>query len=152
MDNDSGMTIRDGCAGMLKYGVAPEFTWPYYPYKYNDEPSWSAYFLANLFRPSRYERLNTINEINISLTQNIPVICGIRVDNSFYNLNKDNYTWVPGVGYNGGHAVCIIGYDEKRRVLIIDNSWGTTFGNNGTFEVSYENFLNVSFDYFRLLP
>ena len=34
---------------------------------------------------------------------------------------------------DGGHAVLIIGYDRKRQLALIQNSWGTDFGVEGVF-------------------
>jgi C1A family cysteine protease len=46
---------------------------------------------------------------------------------------------------------CIVGYNDKTTKLIIDNSWGTNWGKNGMFEMSYDDFKKVSFDWFRMI-
>jgi C1A family cysteine protease len=33
----------------------------------------------------------------------------------------------------GGHAILAVGYDEKRKVLIVRNSWGSEWGDKGYF-------------------
>src|SRR5207248_2205679 len=37
----------------------------------------------------------------------------------------------------GGHAVCAVGYDIKRRWFICRNSWGTTWGMRGYFSIPF---------------
>jgi C1A family cysteine protease len=51
----------------------------------------------------------------------------------------------------GGHAQIIIGYDDTKEVFTLENSWGKDFGQDGTCEISYEDFRRVSFDWFRLV-
>ena len=38
----------------------------------------------------------------------------------------------------GGHAVIICGYDDNTNELILRNSWGTYWGDNGYFYLPYE--------------
>jgi C1A family cysteine protease len=38
----------------------------------------------------------------------------------------------------GGHAVIICGYDDNTMELILRNSWGTYWGDNGYFYLPYE--------------
>jgi len=38
----------------------------------------------------------------------------------------------------GGHAVCAIGFDDKKQCFIVKNSWGPTWGVNGYFYMPYK--------------
>ena len=38
----------------------------------------------------------------------------------------------------GGHAVCVIGYDDSTRMFKMRNSWGTSWGKSGNFRMSYD--------------
>jgi len=38
----------------------------------------------------------------------------------------------------GGHVVAIIGYDDSEECWIVKNSWGTKWGENGYFRMSYD--------------
>jgi hypothetical protein len=40
----------------------------------------------------------------------------------------------------GGHALCVVGYDNINKEFEIINSWGTDWGNNGFFNISYDNY------------
>ncbi len=88
------------------------------------------------------------------LRNNIPIILGFNVyDNSQYQyferLNTTNYTYNPlnsngtlkkGVRLLGGHATPIIGYDDTKKAFLVQNSWGTGWGNHGFFYMPYSVF------------
>jgi hypothetical protein len=40
----------------------------------------------------------------------------------------------------GGHAMCVIGYDDRKQAFQLMNSWGTDWGNNGVAWVRYADF------------
>ena len=37
----------------------------------------------------------------------------------------------------GGHAVCAVGYDDSKGVMIVRNSWGLSWGMKGYFTLPY---------------
>ncbi len=90
------------------------------------------------------------------LRQNIPVCMGFNVyDNSRYTLfeglNKTNYTYNPltstgslvkGARLLGGHANIIYGYDDTKKVFLMENSWGTSWGNAGYWYLPYSVFMS----------
>lgn len=50
----------------------------------------------------------------------------------------NNYAAVPGDSY--GHSFMCEWYDDDARFLIMRNSYGENYGNNGRFHVAYDNF------------
>lgn len=148
--NDKGMCIRDACKTLHKFGMAPEMLWKYHSYRYNEKPSHLANVFAKLYKVKRYERIYSLVDINKSINVNIPVICGIHVQKSFYNLNHDGI-YKPTVKTGGGHAVLIVGYDEREQRFIIRNSWGEDWGRDGYFFMPYDNFKKTSFDWWRII-
>ncbi|MBC7545455.1 MAG: C1 family peptidase [Candidatus Sericytochromatia bacterium] len=70
-----------------------------------------------------------------------PVAMGIMVYESFQSPagNAGNIP-VPKDGEQvlGGHAVLAVGYDDAKKVLIMRNSWGTSWGDKGWFYLPYE--------------
>lgn len=150
--NNSGMTIRDACKTLKEYGFTPELAWPYLPEKFNEQPGLASYWLAGIHPVERYERVTSIQDIKYSIQEGIAVGTGIFVVDSFYNLNKNDYLYKHDQwGIGGGHAVQIIGYDDERSVLIIKNSWGEEWGNDGYFEMKYDTFIKCSFDWWRIV-
>jgi hypothetical protein len=98
-----------------------------------------------------------VNDVKTALLNNKPVMMGFNVyDNTrtykyFEGLNTTSYTYNPltssgslasGVRLLGGHAVPIVGYinDSSQPgggVFIVQNSWGTPWGNHGYFYLPY---------------
>lgn len=149
--NDTGMSIRDGCKGAQKYGISLEMIWPFNISKINSEPSQVAYWFGTVYGAKSYLRVIDVDTICEYVSKDTPVICGIHIDKSFYNLNKTNNLWSPTKkGTLGGHAVLIVGYDKKKKEFLIDNSWGKSWGKNGQFRVSFDTFQKYSFDWWVL--
>jgi hypothetical protein len=98
-----------------------------------------------------------VNDVKTALLNNKPVMMGFNVyDNTrtyqyFEGLSTTSYTYNPlssngnlasGVRLLGGHAVPIVGYinDSTKPgggVFIVQNSWGTPWGNHGYFYLPY---------------
>ena len=63
--------------------------------------------------------------IKQALLLNGPLVGALPV----YNVSKWFWRNRGGELFKGGHAISIVGYDKEG--LIIRNSWGTGFGDNG---------------------
>ncbi len=105
---------------------------------------------ADLFKIKEHNRLWDIDAsytqkilatIN-SLNSNKPVIISLSVKKSIHEVSTDG-EYLPKGNFNindPGHALCVIGYDNINKKFEIINSWGTTWGDNGFFKISYEDF------------
>jgi hypothetical protein len=88
------------------------------------------------------DQLDKIDRIKRALSQNKPVIIGLRIKNNFYKL-EDAAFWHPDLGdttYAGGHAMVVVGYDDNLSSFRIFNSWGHKWGKNGMIWVKYNEF------------
>ncbi len=85
-----------------------------------------------------YER--KVSAIINSISQNKPVIAGFITVKSF-KAAQTTGIWKPRAEEEptGGHAMCIVGYDNKSQQFEILNSWGTDFANKGFFKMSYRD-------------
>lgn len=80
---------------------------------------------------------STINSLNA----NKPVVIGLNLRASFETVSKNGkYTPRESEKNIGGHALCVIGYDNINKEFEIINSWGTGWGNNGFFKISYNDY------------
>jgi len=149
---DKGMSVRDGCKTMQKYGSSLEMLWPYITKRFNTAPSLVSKWCAGLTKAKSYSRVRHLSQLKECISDNVPIVCGVSVDTNFYKLLRSgkNNLWSPGGIVNGGHAVIVIGYDDDEKVLYLENSWGTRFGDKGLFKIDYADFVNVSFDWFAL--
>lgn len=87
-----------------------------------------------------------LERVKKSLAEGNPVVFGMYVTHSFYNALE---LWTPTespANNLGGHAMCLIGYDDNKYggAFEIQNSWGTTWGNNGYTWVKYDDFVNFT--------
>lgn len=72
-----------------------------------------------------------------------PVVVGLETDTWFDNLSNGEVYRVSSNRYTGGHAVVVIGYDDRRGAYKILNSWGEDWGDNGYGWIAYELFEEV---------
>jgi len=71
-----------------------------------------------------------------------PVVIGLSVLRNFYDLKNAQY-WHPTLGNTtpaGGHAMTVVGYDDRREAFRLMNSWGKNWGDNGYIWVKYSDF------------
>jgi hypothetical protein len=94
-----------------------------------------------------FSRVDASDNVSIrgAVQSGQPVSFGIMVDASFRALNVSNSVWTPS-GAGGGHALSIIGYDDRRQLYKIINSWGQTWGQRGFFYLSYADFARFASD------
>jgi C1A family cysteine protease len=86
-----------------------------------------------------------LEAVKQNIAQGAPVIIAAKVPNSFQDMMgkkvwKPNSSEKRNVNKLGGHAMCLIGYDDTRKQFEIQNSWGTQWGDKGFVFVSYADF------------
>lgn len=67
-----------------------------------------------------------------------PLVTTMAAYNDFMNYRGGIYKRVSN-SLVGGHAIVIVGYNDKDRYLIIRNSWGTSWGERGYGRISYDD-------------
>ena len=65
-----------------------------------------------------------------------PLPATFNVYSDFFSYRSGVYS-VTSTSFQGRHAVVIVGYDDAAGALIVKNSWGTGWGENGYFRVAY---------------
>lgn len=157
---DAGAQPIDICKAVNKYGICEERIWPYDISKFAVKPSQAATDNAKKYPKPTYVRLLTLNEVkqHIALMQK-PVMVGIDVFESFESDAADKTGIIPVPDTNkekllGGHEILIVGFDDNmtanghKGYLIIRNSWGTSWGDNGYGYIPYDFCKNgLAFDY-----
>jgi len=73
----------------------------------------------------------------IAALQNGPLVGYMRVYSDFYSYTGYIYAPIPSATYEGDHGIVIVGYcdDGVDRYWICKNSWGTSWGENGYFNI-----------------
>ena len=95
------------------------------------------------------------------LSHGSPVVIGMMVGGSFMQDMMGQDKWVPtqsdyGMQGFGGHAMCVIGYDDfkfgQEGGFQIMNSWGPEWGKNGLGWVSYGDFAHFTKEAYAVYP
>lgn len=81
-----------------------------------------------------------LSGVRRSLADGMPVLLSMRVFDSIGNTGKDGLLPLPKATDKvvGGHAVLAVGYDNRRGVLIVRNSWGASWADGGYFYMPYD--------------
>lgn len=95
-----------------------------------------------------YVNTTSVDDIKYYLSQNYPVAACFDVNQSFYDARNYNYVWSSLYGSRqGGHCVCIVGYNDATRQFKVQNSWGSGWGRSGYFYVTYDNITRGAFNW-----
>jgi len=148
---DAGAAIRDGIKSLHRFGFCPEDMWPYEPEAFATRPPMKAYFSALKDIVKEYGAVDQdVDSMKTVLASGFPIVIGFSVYDSFMT-DQVAATGIipmpsPDESIVGGHAVAIVGYDDKG--WIVRNSWGSSWGMAGYFSMPYEYFTdpNLSSD------
>ncbi|MDP4267156.1 MAG: C1 family peptidase, partial [Bacteroidota bacterium] len=84
---------------------------------------------------------NMTSEDLRDILQDGPVVVAMYVPQSFFQYTGGIYHYNGG-GYIWGHAVLLVGYDDYNRCFKARKSWGSSWGENGYFRISYDDVTN----------
>ena len=132
---DAGATIADEMAVLEAFGVCREASMPYDADPAEPVPE-AADVEAQQYRigePAIVD-LGNIDSARQVLAAGLPINLAIPVYASFGDVSADGTVPVPDPEHEtleGGHGVCIAGYDVPRRAWLIVNSWGRGWANGG---------------------
>jgi C1A family cysteine protease len=145
---DDGSTIRATMGSLNLFGVCPEQYFKYLVKNVSLEPGAFQYQLAQRNKTVDYYRLESIKDIKISLSNNIPVIFGFNVYENYTEAAEEGFFPMPSGECIGGHAVVAVGYTNAN--LIIRNSWGVDWGEKGYGYIPWEYIMAEADDFWCL--
>ncbi len=134
---EEGMYIDDAFLSLRQQGVCPEATWPYLIRRENRRPPRPAYRQALRARIASWGVVSTagdlIANVKTVLQQGVPIVIGVAVFESFEGSAATNEGLVPVPDpdiedFLGGHALCLVGWDDEKSAFLTLNSWGTDWG------------------------
>lgn len=168
-NEDFGISIGEGIKTLLNIGVSEEQYMPYTDEIYNVAPSKESYENAKKYKIKSYINLDQgIKGImNWLYLKQTPVVFGMPVSEQFTQINKTGIVNTPNKeDLNlGEHACVILGWKQndwkanikskinkkysKHGYFLCANSFGTQWGNNGYFWLSFEHILeNIAYDFY----
>jgi C1A family cysteine protease len=147
---DSGATIRDIVKTFAKNGMAKETLWPYLINKYRTTPSAKVITDASKRKASAYVLIDlpgmtpaqVITATKTQLAAGNALEFGTNCYQSIMNVGTSGLIPAPKKGETpaGGHALCLMGYDDSKKAFLIQNSWGLSWGMKGFGWLPYSYF------------
>lgn len=86
--------------------------------------------------------LPSVKQIKAYIKDTVPLVFAASVGNVFGNWHGSRVFSSTDNGIKGGHAMVISGYDDSKHAFRIRNSWGTSWGDQGSAWVDYDFFIN----------
>ena len=175
LTGDTGAYIRLTMGAMVLFGVPPEEYWPYQIEEFDREPGAFCYAFAQSYQAISYYRLDPpgtgreelLGRIKTNLAAGLPSMFGFSVYSSISQAEDDGRIPFPAQGerLRGGHAVAAVGYDDALEIpndspggprttgaLLVRNSWGAGWGDEGYGWLPYEYVLRgLAVDWWSLL-
>lgn len=148
--SDAGAQISDGIKVIQTYGVCDESLWAYGPETFKRKPPPEVYQAALSHKALKCSRVaQHENTILHFLSDRNPIVFGIMVYESFESdeVAASGFVPMPDVKTEkclGGHAVVMAGYDLRKRLILVRNSWGVKWGIKGYFWLPFDFVLNPS--------
>ncbi len=153
LEGCQGAYIQNAMEFMATKGVVPFNTFPYDDQDCSRQPNSAVSNEAAQNKMHGFTRLTTgestaginVRAVKEHLAKDAPVVIGMMVGGSFMQGMKGKEMWAPTdedrtqSGF-GGHALCVIGYDDRKQAFQIMNSWGPEWGVNGIGWVRYADF------------
>lgn len=155
IDYDSGSSTRNAIKMGVQYGSCSTAQWPYMINMYTTKPPTACYTEGLLHQINRYAAITrTANAIEGAIASGFPVVFGFLVYSSFMSnaVATTGIVPIPNMKREqllGGHAMMIVGYNRTKQLFIVQNSWGTDWGDRGFCYMPYAFVLNarLSFDF-----
>lgn len=136
---DTGSTTREMLDTLHKAGTCGEAMWPYRMDNFSVRPPVQAYEQAKLHRIAQYTFFHdkNIDALKSSVMDGHLPVFGFMVSESFEEPRMWHSGRMPtpkkGEGQLGGHAVLMVGWDNKRKAILCLNSWGKGWQLSGKF-------------------
>ena len=137
--DQEGTSLKYTMKVLKDIGVPTEEAWPYNDAEIGEPLEWAS-MVAKWYVIDSYWRVQGLREILAALDKSGPFPIGIEVFSNIYSTTGDGIIPYPNPTSKseGGHAVCLVGYNNKRELLKFKNSWSLEWGLDGYGFISYK--------------
>lgn len=134
-----GTSIRTAMDILKNEGVCEESFWPYESCN-PGIPQSGADTNASKYKIKAYAQLDTLEVMKRSLVVNGPFVIGISVYKNWWGpeVAKTGKIPLPEGEFIGGHALCVVGYDDDTQLFKFKNSWSDRWGDKGFGYLPYQ--------------
>jgi C1A family cysteine protease len=156
LNEDSGGTLRGTIKVLNKFGTCDEKLWGYDINKFTERPAPECYEEAEQHKIAEYRRLTNLPDMLRCLADGYPFVFGFMVFPEFGGpeIAKTGILHLPNPNEEcqGGHAVCAVGYDMDAKTVLVRNSWGEAWGQDGYFIMPFDyiNNQHLAQDYWTI--
>ena len=144
---EEGTSIRTAMHVLNRIGVPTEKAWPYSDDKLDiGTPAHWATLISKWALIGTYYSVYNVDQAKIALHQDGPFVMGIPCFYDFFFVGEDGVVSDPADGERnyGGHALCVVGFDDNKKQIKFKNSWSTSWGQKGYGYISYDYFNKYS--------
>jgi C1A family cysteine protease len=130
----NGWWPADALTGYRDTGVPDEACFPYTPGDQgcNQCADWQ----TRVTRITAFHAVGASSDLKLWISSHGPTPACMSVYDDFFSYSGGIYHHVTG-NLAGGHCICIIGYDDAASCWICKNSWGSSWGESGFFQIAY---------------
>lgn len=149
---EAGTDLRAALKALVRFGLPPEYQWPYEPNRFarDPDPFLHTYACDESYRSIVYLRLDfanatgteTLHRVRQFLAAGFPVTFGVVVPSSV--AQDANFLYRPTFdSFQFGQAFVAVGYDDhrlhvSRGSLLVRSAWGDRWGEQGYGWLPYE--------------
>lgn len=126
----SGWNFEPALQQAKTTGVGQEINFKYEP---KDLP---CQMIPITVKVSQWSKITAMNARKLAIATDGPVIAGMRVFSDFFSYGSGIYKHATG-GFEGLHAVAVVGYNDPAGYWIVKNSWDTDWGEDGYVQMAY---------------
>lgn len=134
---DNGTQIRTAILSLRDSGICRETSWAYDTSQVYMCPPPAAYIEAAQHTVTTGYRIDNTNltAMKQCLANGFVFVFGVSIYTSFMSdyAAKTGIIFMPRFFESklGGHALCCVGYDDKKKDFLVRNSWGAGWGDQG---------------------
>ncbi len=161
-DCSDGAYLEDALELLKTKGDCLEKTFNYEGNDCKTEPVGTHFQEAAAFKIKDYAAIfqdeeagnSKIAKICKVLSKELPVVVGIGITPSFWDIKPGASLWNPDdtEGVTGNHAILVVGYNSVEKQFELMNSFGAGWGRSGYIKIKYDDFERLCKYAFVLVP
>lgn len=123
-----GTTLSVAMTAIQEDGQCNEVAWPYGATDPSDADA--TYYRA---RNQAREQSELVDFIRKTLAAGRSLLVALQLTDAWHSVGNDGVIVGPSTNdqHLGAHAVVVVGHDPRRQRILIRNSWGRRWGNDG---------------------